>query len=140
MSWIKKQRSKFVKQERQSEREFVSGESHYFLGERYLLNVNYTNKRKQGVKIRNKTYIDLFVREGSTKEQRQNVMKEWYRRELKALIPPLIEKWEQIIGVKVESWGVRLMKTRWGSCNTTAKRIWVNLALAKRTPLVLNTS
>ena len=47
LSWIKKQRSKFVKQERQSEREFVSGESHYFLGERYLLNVNYTNKRKQ---------------------------------------------------------------------------------------------
>ncbi len=113
LSWIKKQRSKFVKQERQSEREFVSGESHYFLGERYLLNVNYTNKRKQGVKIRNKTYIDLFAREGSTKEQRQNVMKEWYRRELKALIPPLIEKWEQIIGVKVESWGVKLMKTRW---------------------------
>ncbi len=137
LSWIKKQRSKFVKQERQSEREFVSGESHYFLGERYLLNVNYTNKRKQGVKIRNKTYIDLFVREGSTKEQRQNVMKEWYRRELKALIPPLIEKWEQIIGVKVESWGVRLMKTRWGSCNTTAKRIWVNLALAKKNPACL---
>ncbi|MDD4570476.1 MAG: SprT family zinc-dependent metalloprotease [Tepidanaerobacteraceae bacterium] len=132
LSWIKKQRSKFVKQERQSEREFVSGESHYFLGERYLLNVNYTNKRKQGVKIRNKTYIDLFVREGSTKEQRQNVMKEWYRRELKALIPPLIEKWEQIIGVKVESWGVKLMKTRWGSCNTTAKRVWVNLALSKK--------
>lgn len=137
LSWIKKQRSKFVKQERQSEREFVSGESHYFLGERYLLNVNYTNKRKQGVKIRNKTYIDLFVREGSTKEQRQNVMKEWYRRELKALIPPLIEKWEQIIGVKVESWGVKLMKTRWGSCNTTAKRIWVNLELAKKNPACL---
>jgi predicted metal-dependent hydrolase len=66
---------------------------------------------------------------------------EWIKyKELKALIPPLIEKWEQIIGVKVESWGVRLMKTRWGSCNTTAKRIWVNLELAKRTLFVLNTS
>ncbi len=134
LSWIKKQRLKFESQERQPERVFVSGESHYFLGERYLLNVNYTNKRKQGVKIRNKTYIDLFVREGSTKEQRQNVMKEWYRSELKALIPPLIEKWEPIIGVRVESWGVRLMKTRWGSCNTGAKRIWLNLELAKKNP------
>ena len=137
LSWIKKQRAKFEKQERQSEREFVSGESHYFLGERYLLNVNYTNKKKQEVKIRNKTYIDLFVREGSTKEQRQMVMKEWYRRELKALIQPIIEKWEPIIGVKVESWGVKLMKTKWGSCNTTAKRIWINLELAKKNPACL---
>jgi predicted metal-dependent hydrolase len=137
ISWIKKQRSKFEKQERQPEREFISGESHYFLGQRYLINVNYTNKRKQEVKIRNKTYIDLYVREGSTKEQKQNVMKEWYRRELKALIPPLIEKWESIIGVKVEYWGVKSMKTRWGSCNIVAKRIWLNLELAKKNPLCL---
>ncbi|HHX24156.1 MAG: M48 family metallopeptidase [Tepidanaerobacteraceae bacterium] len=137
LAWIKKQRAKFEKQERQPEREFVSGESHYFLGELYLLNVVYTNKRKQDVKIRNKTYIDLYVREGSTKEQKQNVMKEWYRRELKALIPPLINKWEPMMGVKVKSWGVKLMKTRWGSCNTTAKRIWVNLELAKKNPTCL---
>ncbi len=132
LSWIKKQRAKFKNQERQPEQEFVSGESHYFLGERYLLNVVYTNKRKQCVEIRNKTYLDLFVREGSVKEKRQKVMKEWYRRELKALIPSLIEKWEPIIGVKVNSWGVKLMKTRWGTCNTTHKRIWLNLELAKK--------
>jgi len=137
LSWIKKQRSKFKNQERQPEREFVSGESHYFMGKRYLLNVVYTNKRKQGVEIRNKTYLDLFVREGSNKEQRQKVMKEWYRKELKALIPPLIEKWEPILGVKVASWGVKHMKTRWGTCNTTAKRIWINLELAKKSPICL---
>ncbi len=137
LSWIKKQRAKFQKQERQPERDFVSGESHYFLGERYLLNVICTNKRKLGVEVRNKTYLDLFVRENSNKEQRQKVMREWYRSELKAMIPPLIEKWEPIIGVKVESWGVKLMKTRWGSCNTTAKRIWLNLELAKKNPAYL---
>lgn len=134
LSWIKKQRAVFRKQERQSKRDFVSGESHYYLGQRYLLNVIYTNRRKQGVEVRNKTYLDLFVRNNVTKEQRQKVMREWYRSELKALIPPLIGKWEPIIGVKVKSWGVRLMKTRWGSCNTSAKRIWLNLELAKKTP------
>lgn len=134
LSWIRKQRAVFQKQERQSKRDFVSGESHYFLGQRYLLNVIYTNKRKQGVEVRNKTYLDLFVRNKATKEQRQKVMREWYRSELKALIPPLIEKWEPIIGVTVGSWGVRLMKTRWGSCNVSAKRIWLNLELAKKTP------
>jgi predicted metal-dependent hydrolase len=134
LSWIKRQRAVFRKQERQSKRDFVSGESHYFLGQRYLLNVIYTDKRKQGAEVRNKTYLDLFVRSNATKEQRQKVMREWYRSELKALIPPLMKKWEPIIGVKVESWGVRLMKTRWGSCNTSAKRIWLNLELAKKTP------
>ena len=137
LSWIKKQRAKFKRQERQPEREFVSGESHYFLGQRYLLNVIYTNKRRQGAAIRNKTYLDLFVRENSGKEQRRKVVREWYRRELKALIPPLISKWEPIIGVKVESWGVKRMKTKWGSCNIAAKRIWLNLELAKKNPACL---
>ncbi len=137
LSWIKKQRAKFKRQERQPEREFVSGESHYFLGQRYLLNVIYTNKRRQGVAVRNKTYLDLFVRENSDQEQRRKVMREWYRRELKALIPPLISKWEPQIGVKVESWGVKQMKTKWGSCNTGAKRIWLNLELAKKNPACL---
>ena len=137
LSWIKKQRAKFKRQERQPEREFVSGESHYFLGQRYLLNVIYTNKRRQGAAIRNKTYLDLFVRENSGKEQRRKVMREWYRSELKVLIPPLIRKWEPQIGVKVESWGVKLMKTKWGSCNIAAKRIWLNLELAKKNPACL---
>jgi len=137
LSWIKKQRAKFKRQERQPEREFVSGESHYFLGQRYLLNVIYTNKRRQGAAIRNKTYLDLFVRENSGKEQRRKVMREWYRSELKALIPPLISKWEPIIGVEVKSWGVKRMKTKWGSCNIAAKRIWLNLELAKKNPACL---
>lgn len=137
LAWIKKQRAKFKRQERQPEREFVSGESHYFLGQRYLLNVIYTNKRRQGAAIRNKTYLDLFVRENSGKEQRRKVMREWYRSELKVLIPPLIRKWEPQIEVKVESWGVKLMKTKWGSCNIAAKRIWLNLELAKKNPACL---
>ena len=137
LPWIKKQRAKFQNQKRQPEREFVSGESHYLWGERYLLNVIYTNKRKQGVEVRNKTYLDLFVRENSDKEQRQKVMREWYRRELKAIIPSVIQKWEPVMGVKVQDWGVKLMKTKWGSCNTAARRIWLNLELAKKNPACL---
>lgn len=136
LPWIKKQRSKFQAQERQSKREFVSGESHYYQGVRYLLNIIYTNK-KQKVEISNNKYLDLYVREGSTKEQREKVMTEWYRSQLKSQIPEIIEKWEKRIGVKVDSWGVKLMKTKWGTCNPTAKRIWVNLELAKKNPRCL---
>jgi predicted metal-dependent hydrolase len=28
--------------------------------------------------------------------------------------------------------GVKKMKTKWGTCNITAKRIWLNLELAKK--------
>jgi len=137
LSWIKKQQQKFINQERQPERDYVSGESHYFLGQRYLLNVIYTNERKQGVEIRNKKYIDLYVRENTPKYLRERVIMEWYRNRLKELIPPLISKWEPVMGVKVNEFGVKMMKTRWRTCNPSARRIWVNLELAKKSPICL---
>ena len=131
LGWIKKQQRKFVSQVRQSKREYVSGESHYFLGDRYLLNVVY-RKGHPEIAIRNKTYIDLFVREGSDVEYRKRVMTEWYRAELKAMAKPLLEKWRAKIGVPLTHWGVRSMKTKWGSCNIEKGRILLNLELAKK--------
>lgn len=64
-------------------------------------------------------------------------MTEWYRKQLKELIPHLIAKWELIMGVKVNEFGVKIMKTRWGTCNPRAKRIWINLELAKKSPTCL---
>ncbi|MGO9566722.1 MAG: M48 family metallopeptidase [Desulfomonilaceae bacterium] len=131
LAWIKRQQAKFGGQERQSEREFVSGESHYFQGRRYRLNVVY-QKGRMRVLVRNKSTIDLFVREESDPSQRQRVFQKWYRERLKAMIPPLIEKWESIIGVKVADWGVKQMKTKWGTCTIKAQRIWLNLELVKK--------
>lgn len=136
LSWIRKQQRKFEAQPRQSVREFVSGESHYFNGERYLLNVIY-QKGKSKVVIRNKTYMDLFVRENSDQQQRQRVVTEWYRKQLKAKIPDMINKWKEIIGVTLNDWGVRQMKTKWGTCNIEEKHIWLNLELAKKPDLCL---
>ena len=64
-------------------------------------------------------------------------MKEWYRKQLKSQIPPLLEKWEKTIGVKSKDWGVKQMKTKWGACNTDDARIWLNLELAKKPPICL---
>ncbi len=136
LSWIKKQRAKFNLQDRQSVREFVSGESHYFSGMRYLLNVIETTG-KQRVELRNKKYIDLYVRPNSSSKKREKIMTEWYRKYLKSIIPDYIKKWEKIMGVSVDSWGVKLMKTKWGTCNPEDKRIWINLELAKKNPRCL---
>ena len=136
LGWINKQRNKFMTRDRLPEREFVSGESHYYLGAGYLLNVIET-RGKQHVKLRDSKYIDLYVRPESTGEKRQKIMTGWYREKLKELIPPYINKWEEIIGVRVNDWGVKLMKTRWGTCNVRDKRIWINLELAKKNPRCL---
>ena len=136
LSWIKKQRKEFDTQERQSVREFLSGESHYFMGTRYLLNV-IESSEKQRVELRNKKYMDLYVRPGHTKGKRERIVSQWYREELKRLIPEYIEKWEGTIGVTVNEWGVKLMKTKWGTCNERDKRIWINLELAKKNPRCL---
>jgi predicted metal-dependent hydrolase len=131
LSWIKKNQAKYVNQERQSIRKYVSGESHYFKGQRYLLNV-IPHSGYPRVVIRNKKYIDLYVRDNYTDEQREKVMTNWYRKNLKEQIPVLIEKWEKIIDIDVADWEVKKMKTKWGTCNRDAKRIWLNLELAKK--------
>lgn len=131
LSWIKKQKSKFTSQARQSEREYVSGESHYFQGRRYRLNVIYQAGAAR-VSIRNKSTITLYVREGSDKAQRERVLLAWYRHQLKELIPSLVGQWEPVIGVQVKDWRVKQMKTKWGTCNIKAGRIWLNLELAKK--------
>jgi predicted metal-dependent hydrolase len=64
-------------------------------------------------------------------------MSAWYRAYLKEAIPSLIEKWEQVLGVTVVEWGIKQMKTKWGTCNIEAGRVWLNLELAKKSPRCL---
>src|SRR5713226_1415328 len=98
LAWIKRQQAKFEGQERQSAREFVRGESHYYQGNRYLLNVIY-RKGSPAVIIRNNKTMDLFVRTGSDTSERERILTTWYRQRLKEEIAPLIIKWEAVIGV-----------------------------------------
>ena len=131
LAWIKKRQSSFRRQERESEREYVSGESHYYQGRRYLLNVIY-QKGKSRVQIRNKTYIDMYVNLGTDQAGRQKVLNKWYRTCLKEQVSALLTKWEGIIGVEATDWRIRKMRTKWGSCSRDTGRIWLNLELAKK--------
>ena len=136
LPWIIKQRKKYTTLEKQEKNEYITGESNYYLGQKYLLNVMVT-KGKEYVELRNQGYMDLYVRPTSTPEKREKVLFEWYRQKLKELVPFYIEKWEKIIGVEVKEFGIKRMKTRWGTCNTRDKRIWINLELARKAPQCL---
>ena len=136
LGWIKRQKAKFAEQPRQSKREMVNGESHYFLGQRYRLRVHELDAPAR-VAVRGVASLDLFVRPGTSAEQREAVLLRWYRDQLKALIPPLLDKWQPLLGVQAAAWGVKKMKTKWGSCTPTARRAWFNLELAKKPVMCL---
>jgi hypothetical protein len=76
--------------------------------------------------------MELHVRRELNSEQRERVLQRWYRRKLRELIPPLLEKWQRALNVPVSEWAVKKMKTKWGACNNEAGRIWLNLELAKK--------
>ncbi|MER2626189.1 MAG: SprT family zinc-dependent metalloprotease [Accumulibacter sp.] len=131
LGWIRRQKAKFAEQPRQSQREMVNGESHYFLGQRYRLRAH-EHDAPPCVALRGIASLELFVRPGTDADQREVVLLRWYREQLKILIPPLLEKWQPILGVQVADWGIKKMKTKWGSCNPRSRRIWLNLELAKK--------
>ena len=131
LGWIKRQRAKFEAQPRQSQRRMVSGESHYFMGQRYRLRV-VEGSIPMRVVLRGKAALDLFVRPETNTERREELLQAFYRAELKKLIPTLLDKWQPILGVEANAWGIKKMKTKWGTCNIAARRVWLNLELAKK--------
>lgn len=131
LPWIKARVSQILEQNRQTPREYVSGENHYYKGIRYRLKVIYHDAPAK-VELQGKEYILLYVRENTILERRAEILREWYRAELKAIIPALIVKWEEILGVKANHWEIKQMKTLWGSCNHRTRNILFNLELIKK--------
>jgi predicted metal-dependent hydrolase len=115
LGWIKKQQEKLRHQEREAPREYLDRESHYYRGKRYLLKV-VEEEAAPRVQLRHATMV-LYVRPGADDEKKQFVIDEWYRRQLKDEIQPLIAKWQRHMGVRGERFSVRKMKTMWGSCS-----------------------
>lgn len=130
LGWIKQQQRKLREQERETPREYLDRESHYVWGKRYLLKV-IVGDAAPAVELKHRTLL-LRVRPSSNEEKKQAVLDEWYRGQLKKAVPPLVAKWERLMGVTVEKFFVQRMKTKWGSCNSRARTIRLNSELVKK--------
>jgi predicted metal-dependent hydrolase len=133
LPWIRRHQKTFADQPRQSQREMIGGESHYFLGRRYRLNVMERNGPNR-ITLDGPSELTMQVRPNTDRDKRVQLLNDWYRRRMKELVPDLIAKWQPIVGVQVADWGIKKMKTRWGSCNARDHRVWLNLELAKKPP------
>lgn len=134
LAWIRRKQRAFEEQDRQSLREMVTGESHYFQGRRYLLDV-IEQDGPPSVRLAGRTTMQLRVRPVSDRQAREAILQRWYRRQLRERIPTLLARWEPTTGQSVAEVRIKKMKTLWGSCNAADRRIWLNLELAKK-PLV----
>lgn len=128
--WIKKYQNKFENQKVKPILKYITGENHFYKGKKYLLNLIIT-EGKQKVEINDK-HINLYVKKDIAFAKKEKLMDEWYRSELKRELKNLIEKWEKIINITVNEYRTKKMKTKWGTCNPRAKRIWLNLELSKK--------
>lgn len=133
LAWIRRQQADFSQQPRQTEREMINGESHYLWGRQYRLEV-IEQAGKHRIETKGKSKLRLFVQPGTSVDNRFLVLNEWYREQLKLKVTELVEHWSSIIKRKPKACGIRKMKTKWGSCNIEAKRIWLNLELVKKPP------
>ena len=134
LPWIRKQREEVMAQERQDEREYVSAESHYLLGRRYLLKVIPTTERAHVEK--KVKYLELHIRKDATIERRKAVMDEFYREQLRPVLKTFVIKWARTMNESLPSfeWSILLMQKQWGNCKTEARKIQFNLLLG-RVPL-----
>lgn len=130
MSWINKQQIKLQNQEIETPRDYITREGHYYLGKRYLLKVIEHNTAPK-VLIQHET-IELYIRPGTNSDKRKKILDEWYRKRLKEIIHTVITQYEESMEVNVVEFGIKKMKTKWGTCNIETKRIWLNLELAKK--------
>lgn len=131
LGWIKRHQLKFHQQERITPREYKQRESHYFLGKRYLLNI-VDSSGPAKIVINSIRTLELRIEPTAPTEKKHHVLTKWYRQQIKRLIPDLVRKWEFILQIKVNDIRIKQMKTKWGACNIEARRIWLNLELAKK--------
>ncbi|WP_167621965.1 M48 family metallopeptidase [Paracoccus sp. AK26] len=132
LGWIRKKQREFEGQARQAQRLYVSGETHFVFGKPLRLLVQTNSKNHCVIQSDAADRLTMRVPEGSTTDQKARWMSEWYRGQLRERAASRILKWSERLEVSVPKWGIRLMKTKWGSCNPDRGIVWLNLDLAKK--------
>lgn len=132
LDWVRSQRALVVGRQQAPVQLMKTGDSIPLFDETYTLWVEHSQQRRPSVKVKAGHKLVMTIPEGADLALQEQLLDAWYRQELKRVIPRYIARYEPKMGVAVAQWGVKKMKTRWGSCNITARRIWLNLELASK--------
>jgi len=135
LQWIRRQREQFQMVDRQTKREMESGETHYVWGQRYRLDVSRTSSHYKVLTKGNTLWV--IAPADADADARRAALDRWYRRQIKSALPAVLEKWQPMVGAEADKVVVRRMKTKWGTCVTHSRTIWINPELAKKNPRCL---
>lgn len=130
LGWIRREKKKITSQKREPEYLYITNESHYFFGQRFLLKVTQSDKKSKVILHHNK--IEIIVQDANDKELVKKKLYQWYRKQLRVFLLEKIEYYKVKMNVSPENFGIRKVKTKWGSCNDTSKTLWFNIELAKK--------
>lgn len=129
--WIYQKLRDFRKQlEYTTPRQYISGESHYYLGKQYLLKVIEAPEQIQGVKLlRGK--LEVSVRRKSTDKVRE-LLTDWYKARAREVFSKRLDVMlEQALWVTDRPpLRILTMQTQWGSCSPNG-RLTLNPFLVK---------
>lgn len=133
LPWIRRHIAHFSAQPKRPPPQYLAGESHWIWGVEHRLELV---EAEGAARVENTAdgRLRILARPGAGLDQRQRLLQQWYRSLLQARIEGQLDVWQQALGVSVSDWGIKRMKTRWGTCNISARRIWLNLALAQLPP------
>lgn len=130
LPWIKKQQDKFSQAVKQTTASTNTDEHYYLWGRAYRLEfIEHIGRQKIQIIDNN---IFLYITPNSSIQNKGLVLDTFYRAELINQLEKMLVGWQKVMGVTASSFGIKRMKTRWGSCNTGTKKIWFNLELAKK--------
>lgn len=129
LPWIRRKRAALLARPVQVVPQLVSGETLCCLGDIYRLTVVEHNGAP-AIRIAG-DLLELTVRHGTSSEKKASILNEWYRGRLRERIPELLARWQPVVGVQVEEFRIRRMKSRWGTCNIRDRHICLNLELAR---------
>ncbi len=130
LAWIRREKKKITSQKREPEYLYISNESHYFFGKRYLLIITESNEKSRVILHHSK--IEIVVPDKNDKVLIKNKLYRWYRKQLREFLQKMIDLYKVKMNVFPENFGIRKVKTKWGSCNNSAKTLWFNIDLAKK--------
>ena len=139
IGWIRDQQKAVLVQPRQTQRQYVSGESIYCLGCRYRLAVVETSPHaaKRGTPheaegvVAYGTRLELCVRDGASREHKEKIVESWQKAVLSECLAGKMKAWCGKLRLALPEIGIRKMKTRWASCIQGRNKIVFNAALGR---------
>lgn len=133
LDWISQHRLRYQSATSVASLEYVTGEMHYLRGEAVTLRLEVA-AGGYSVDATPDGALVLRAPASARLEGRAAALERWYRAQAQRDARVLVDAWAERMGLEVPALGLKRMRSRWGTCNPSARRVWLNTELIKRPP------